>query len=181
MKKIIGIFVCMLVIATAIPVTGQMKEIFINKDYQDVIKKADSDFIVRNMELDYAYGGDIGDRVAIRTGIDNIGNPVVKMSVRLRLSFEDYPEFTTDHVMEYEGTGLIYHGNPWPGLIRPFRNKCIYTLIVEVDPDNEIPESNDENNVKTKIVIFLPRFNEINNPFLERFPLLNLLLQRLRI
>lgn len=163
MKKIIGFLVCTLLIVTSISVTGQIKEILPSKDYQEIITKADPDFIVHNIVLEYAYGGDIGDRVAIQTGIDNIGSLVEKMSVRLRLSFEDYPEFTTDHVIDYEGTGLKYHGNPWPGLNRPLKNKCIYTLIVEVDPDNEILESNDENNVKTKTVIFLPRFNEIFN------------------
>ena len=36
MKKILGIFICMLLIATAIPVIGQVKDISISKDNDEI-------------------------------------------------------------------------------------------------------------------------------------------------
>lgn len=146
---------------------------FVPESKTTIQNNGDPDFVICKIILEYKYGGKLGDRVAINVVVDNIGGPVEGIEVLLRFSFEGYPDFTTNHSMWYEGTGCQDFGNYWPGLKRP-GNGGVYTLVVEVDPDCEIIELNDENNVKTKTVIFLTRNILLPNTFfirfLERFP-----------
>ena len=175
-KKIIGIFVCMLLIISVYAVSATNIRMQETNVIEEVSNKGEPDFVICKIILEYKYGGKLGDRVSINVVVDNIGGPVEGMEVLLRLSFEGYPDFTTNHSMWYEGTGCQDFGNYWAGLKRPC-NEGVYTLVVEVDPDREIIELNDENNVKTKTVIFLPRNRMLTNTlflrFLERYPLLN--------
>ena len=135
------------------------------------------DFIVSGVHYSFVPGP---CDIRVKIVLSNIGNPTDITVVPIKFWLEGFEDSAVENTVDL---GQWTTPNKWAGIwgIDKPDSKLIYTLIVEIDPDNEIPELDDENNIGSKNIIFPPKARNIHSfDFFARFPIFARLLQFLQ-
>jgi len=132
------------------------------------------DFIVSGVHYSFVPGP---CDISVKIVLSNIGNPTDITVVPIKFWLEGFEDSAVETTVDL---GQWTTPNKWAGIwgIDKPDSKLIYTLIVEIDPDNVIPELDDYNNIGSKDIIFPPKARNIHSfDFFARFPIFARLLQ----